>query len=432
MEKILLLNVHSSMNVGDEALLQSALEQLRTAFPDSQITLSINDLANYTGEERAYPSLYSWVHPVGVQGETEWKIGRLAWLLPASLLPVFSKRWLKRANFWLTPTSLRQILRAYLEADLAAGTPGGYLFSSGRGLSLLLVMYSLYLAWLAGKPVYLLPQSIGPMRHGWEKWLLCRLLERMRMVMVREPVSLQLVQSYGVRNPRVKLIPDMAFGLPNMAPQDVEGWFRKQGIDPDDGRPCLGITIVNWEAQNKSFTRQSIYEQACAEAARWFVTNVGGRVVFFPQVWGPTQDQDDRIPARRVTERLGDIARDIFLIQEPLTMRLIKVVYAKMNLFIGTRMHSNIFALSAGVPVIAIGYQHKTRGIAIMAGVSEWVIDIQDVDKEILVERLAVLWKNKATVCSHLHEVMPNILRQARGTGVMVRKDFALLSGEGK
>ena len=67
-----------------------------------------------------------------------------------------------------------------------------------------------------------------------------------------------------------------------------------------------------------------------------------------------------------------------------------------------------------------------------MAGVDEWVIDIQDVEKEILVERLAALWKNRATVCSHLHEVMPNILRQARGTGVMVRKDFALLSGEGK
>jgi len=427
MEKILLLNVHSSMNVGDEALLQSALRQVKQAFPESQITLSMNDAGSFTGVETALPSLYSWVHPVDAGEESGWRLHRLAWLLPASLIPVLSKRCFNRAIYWLTPTALRPILSSYMDADLAAGTPGGYLYSSGSGLSLLLVMYSLYLALLAGKPVYLLPQSIGPIRHGWEKRLLRRLLDTVRMVMVRESVSLELVQACGVRNPQVKLMPDMAFGLPGAAPEEADAWLQDQGIDPEDERPSLGITIVNWGAQNKTFSRQMMYEQACAAAARWFVVHTGGRVIFFPQVWGPTVDQDDRIPARRVAGRLQDINKSLHLVQKPLAMGLLKSVYGKMDLFIGTRMHSNIFALSEGVPAIAIGYQHKTRGIAAMAGMSEWVIDIQEVDEKNLVERLKALWGNREPVGEALLETLPEIIRQSQQAGMMVYRDFTTL-----
>jgi colanic acid/amylovoran biosynthesis protein len=430
MENILLLNVHSSMNVGDEALLQSAVGQLRLNFPESKITLSVNESTSYTGAETALPSVYSWVHPIGAKGETGWKYSRLAWLLPATLVPILGKRWFKRAIFWVTPPVLRPILTAYLEADLVAGMPGGYLYSSGRGFILLLVMYSIQLALLAGKPVYLLPQSIGPIKHGWERWLLRRLLEQVRMVMAREPVSLQLVQACGVQNPRVHLIPDMAFTLPGAALEDAEAWLGEQGIDAKEKRPHLGITMVNWGAQNKNFTRQDIYEQSCVAAARWFVEQIHGRVIFFPQVWGPTLDQDDRIPSRRVAEQLQDLAGAIHYVREPLPTTLLKKVYGKMDVFIGTRMHSNIFALSEAVPVIAIGYQHKTLGIATMAGIGEWVIDIQGVDDKVLVERLAALWEKRVGVRNQLRQTIPEIIHQSQQAGVMVCQDYTRLRQE--
>jgi colanic acid/amylovoran biosynthesis protein len=430
MENILLLNVHSSMNVGDEALLQSALGQLRLNFPDSKIKLCMNESASYTGPEAVLPSIYSWVHPIGAQGETGWKYGRLIWLLPATLVPILINRWFKRVIFWLTPYALRPMLDAYLEADLVAGTPGGYLYSSGRGINLLLVMYSIHLALLAGKPVYLLPQSIGPIKHSWERWFLRRLLEQVRLVMVREPVSLQLVQACGVQNSQVQLIPDMAFSLPGAAQAEAEAWMNKQGIDARDKRPRMGITMVNWGAQNKNFTRQEIYEKACAAAARWFVERIHGKVIFFPQVWGPTQDQDDRIPARRVAEQLQDLAGAIHYVSEPLPTSLLKAVYGKMDVFIGTRMHSNIFALSETVPVIAIGYQHKTRGIASMAGIGEWVIDMQEVNEKVLVDRLAALWEKRAGVSNQLRQTIPEIVRQSQQAGVLVRQDYTRLSQE--
>ena len=39
-------------------------------------------------------------------------------------------------------------------------------------------------------------------------------------------------------------------------------------------------------------------------------------------------------------------------------------------------MHSNIFALSGGVPTIAVSYLHKTEGIMQGLGLEDWIIPI--------------------------------------------------------
>ena len=429
-EKILMLNVHSSMNVGDAALLQSALQQLAVNFPTATVTLSMNNPESYLGTERVLPSIFAWVHPIRAQTGAGWKISRLICLLPATLIPVLSQRWTGRARYWFTPVGLREIVGAYLAADLVLSAPGGYLFSSAHSISLLILIFSLALAMLAGKPVYLLPQSIGPIRHGWEGQLLRWLLQRVRIVMVREPVSLQLLQTCKVRNARIRLLPDMAFSLPAADANDGKAWLRAHGVDPGDGRPRLGMTMINWGAQDQGFDQQAAYERACAAAARWFVEQTGGRVFFFPQVWGPTPDQDDRIPARRVAEQLRDLSDAIFLVEKPLSIEQLKAIYGQMDIFIGTRMHSNIFTIGEAVPVIAIGYQHKTRGIAEMAGLSKWVMDIQQVDEKSLVSQLEALWLNREACRQDLRQVLPDLIHQAEQAGVMVAEDYAGLTQE--
>ena len=164
-ENILLINVHSSRNLGDAALLQAAQQQLQQKFPGSQFTLCMDDPISHTGDGVALQSISAWVHPMGENGEPQWNLLRLAWLLPASCLPVWSWRLIGKAIFWITPRSLRRIIQAYLHADIVVSKPGGFLFSSGREISLLVALYSITLAIMAGKLVYILPQSIAPLRY---------------------------------------------------------------------------------------------------------------------------------------------------------------------------------------------------------------------------------------------------------------------------
>lgn len=416
---ILIINVHSSRNAGDAALTQVTIEQVQSRFPQGRITLAMDDPGSYTGEGTALCSLFGLVR----DGDS-WRPRSLLWLIPATLTPVLSHRCRGKAIFALTPRDWRAVLRAYLEADLIVSKPGGFLYSSGRGVALLISLYTLALGWLAGKPVYLLPQSIGPFARRWERWLTGLVLNRLHTVIVREPISLSQLERCGVRVAGSHLLPDMAFAFRGAPEAVAQQWLYDHGLEPDSGSPLLGMTVIDYGAQNRRFSGQARYEAACAEAVRFFVKQIGGRAVIFPQVWGPSPSQDDRVPARRIAQQLVDLGQASIVVEDPLPPDLLKAVYGKMDVFVGTRMHSNIFALSQGVPAIAIGYQHKTQGIFQMLGLEQWSIRIEDVTGQVLREKLAALWQERATVRSHLHRILPGLIAQAQSVGALIAEDF--------
>jgi colanic acid/amylovoran biosynthesis protein len=285
----------------------------------------------------------------------------------------------------------------------------------------------LVLAWLTGKPFYIFPQSIGPLTYTWECQILRWILGKARVVMVREIASLDLLNRCHFTHPRLHLVPDTAFTFEGAPFSEADAWLRSQGIDPEKNHPLLGLTAINWNAQNPGFTRQSEYEAACAEAVRRFWEKHGGRVILFPQVWGPTAAHNDRIPAWRIAAQLASLSHSVTMVEQPLSPTLLKSVYGRMDIFIGTRMHSNIFAISGGVPCLAIGYMHKTRGIAEMVGMSEWVLDIGDVTSEALTENLERLWQARQAVQRVLRQVLPSLVEQARQAGMLVSLDFQSL-----
>jgi colanic acid/amylovoran biosynthesis protein len=423
-EKILLINIHSSRNIGDAALLQVTLQQLRKNFPSIELTLCMDDPDSHTGSEKKINSIFSWAYPFRKDEHTGWNYLRLIALLPATLLPLLGKKVFDRKIWLLTPKSMREIVNAYLDADLVVSKPGGFLYSSGRGVSLLIAVYSILYAYLAGKPVYMLPQSVGPLKHKWERLVVRWLLERIRIVMVREPISFQLIKDIGVKNKQCYLIPDLAFGLADAGQEAGSDWLRAHGINTQLGFPLLGMTMINWGEQNSQFDQQSEYEMACGNTVRYFVNKINGRVIIFPQVWGPLPSQDDRIPAHRLLARLSDLSGAVTVIDEPVPAELLKSIYGWMDLFIGSRMHSNIFALSKGVPVIAIGYLHKTEGIARMVGIEKWVIEIHQMQGDALQEKLVRLWSERRTWRDRIQQVIPDLVQETERAGKMVANDY--------
>jgi colanic acid/amylovoran biosynthesis protein len=112
------------------------------------------------------------------------------------------------------------------------------------------------------------------------------------------------------------------------------------------------------------------------------------------------------------------------LIETPLAPALLKAVYGGLDAFIGTRMHSNIFALSSGVPTVAIGYQFKTLGIAQSVGIEAWVLDIESLEASTLVQRLAALWAEQDRIRAHLRQTIPSLARRAAEAGQLIAADF--------
>lgn len=425
---ILLINLHSSRNAGDDALTLVTIQQLKAAFPGARITLAINDPTSYSGDEQVVGSFLVWFKGLGQNLRPRWRWLAMPGLVLDSILAVIVFRLLGRPIFIATSRYRQALLRAYFEADLVISCAGNFLYTSGRlGLAFLISIFAMAYAWMAGKPLYMMPQTIGPLERGWERALTRWMCSKMRVILVREPISYRELKAIGVSHPRCYQVPDVAFVFPSAPRQRAARLLAEHGVDVRQDRPLLGITLINWAGQNPRFGRQVQYEKAVVDAARAFITRHDGHIVLFSQVWGPTEIEDDRVPARRVAMQLSDLGKQVVLIEQPLPPDLLKSAYGLMDIFIGTRMHSNVFALSEGVPLVAIEYRFKTRGIMQMLGLERWVVDIKEVDGPSLTEVLEAAWMERETIRETVRQMMPSITEQAGQAGAIIAADFAAL-----
>jgi colanic acid/amylovoran biosynthesis protein len=423
--KILLSNLHSSHNIGDAALSQLALQEIRKNFPGCEIRLVMDEPQTYFGPEPVCASTVTWFKERDTQ---RFRWGAVPALVAGSVLAAKIYQWTKRAALWLVPPAQRAMLEAYFWADLVISSPGGFLYSSKSGLGLVNSLFSLAYASFAGKPFYLLAQSIGPFHLKWQYPLIRWVLRRARVIIVRETLSIEQMQKVRVNHPNHHILPDLAFLLatPSAPPERLAArmWLNEWGISPETDRPLLGVTTVNWSAQYPHFQHQAHYEQTLAETLEFFLKQFGGKVVFFPQVHGTLPGADDRVAAQRIAERLRQWGTSVVIIQSPQPYPVFKAAYGYMDLVIGTRMHSNIFAITEQVPVLAIGYQPKTLGIAKMAGIDEWVVDITQVNRETLCARLSALWAKRNEVRKQLQTRIPDLGRQAAQAVPLIAQDF--------
>lgn len=408
---ILMINLHSSRNAGDAALTQVGIEQLAAAFNGAEIILAMNDPGSHCGPERTLGSFFTWINRSVVIG--------LPWLLFRSMLSVLIYRLFSKQVFPFMNADQRALLAAYYRADIVVSCAGNFLYSGGRlGLSFLLSAFTIAFARFAKKPLYGLPQSIGPFRRSWERRLTRWIYSYARLVLVREPVSLEIAHAIGLPPDRCLYVPDIAFALSPVPESEARQYLERYGVT--SGNALLGMTVMNYTAQNRAFDAQSIYEESMARVIRWFVDQCAGRVILFSQVTGPSAREDDRIATRRVKHLVEDLGDRVILIEEVCPPDLLKGMYGLTDLFIGTRMHSNIFALAQFVPVVAIEYFHKTRGIMQALKLDEWIIDIRSNDADRLVKQVGRAWSIRERTRSQLEHSVPEMVDQAGRAGQLI------------
>lgn len=425
--KILLVNVHSSWNAGDHLLTEEAVRLLEDQFPGASFTLAMDDPSSYSGPRTVLPSFTAWVHPTDKEhGTHPWRWLAFPALVWHALMAAIGCRLTGRPWYLGAPPLRRALLEAYFDADMVVSTAGGFLVTSGFvGISFLLALFTIYYGVMAGRPVYLLPQSLGPIRRKREAYLLRQVLSRTRMVLIRDAVSMDVWREWRVPRVRAYLVPDLALGRPpETCRADALALLRSHGAGEEQGRPWLGVTLMNWGTINRAFLRQDEYEEAVAAAIRDFVTGTGGQAFLFVQVHGPSFGQDDAVPARRVQQRLAGLGDRVVLVGQWVAPTVLRAAYGEMDLFLGTRLHSNLFALTEGVPVVAIGYQYKTRGIMRMLGLEEYVVEIDSIAAEALVPLVRKAWSENKELRAHIASELQRLREETAQAGTLIAQDY--------
>jgi colanic acid/amylovoran biosynthesis protein len=402
--RVLILNTCSTLNRGDAAIVQGQIRLLRKNFSDAQITITSKTPA-------IDRSFYS---PMGVEV--------LPPLTPAlSLYRNLSLqgKLVQSARALAGWGDKKHLLQALRRSDLVLSCGGGYLYSYRSilpGTTFWQNVIQVRLATLLNKPLVFLPQSFGPFGSSLARRGVKRLLEGQSIVKIfaREEISHQYLRSIlsKDRHPRIALCPDMAFYL--------EGSTVQHNPKSEPLRqPILAVNLREWafpETRDPA-TRHSKREQylnALIAAARFFIQHYQGTVVVIPQALGPDPSEDDRgicaefcqrarecIPAGAVVHiRESDIGSPTDLVG----------FLCQVALLIGTRLHSCILALLAGVPIISIGYQPKSQGTMDMVGLGRFNTHITELSPQWLLDSVEQIMDCRPET----QEKIRQHLRQAR------------------
>lgn len=403
--KILLIMVHSTQNAGDLALLQVSIHHLKKYIKNSQFVISANYPEEIWFKEKGYKVIPT---PIALIGKSKNAPAGLQ-LSNFIIGVVFTLMFILKLRF-LVPIKWRSLLDEYEKNDLVVAVPGNQIFSTGRlGWPYPANIFSVVLAHWFRKPLYILPQSIGPFRWWWEKVLIRYAYSKAKLIFLRDQVSMETAQKIGLPGDKVLFAPDPALALKPSQQEKAYKLLCNYGWNPT--KHSLGVTIIAPQGRFLDPVILENYYSVLASTLVRFSLKWDLQVVFFVQVTGPTEVENDRIPTSLIYKKISTQVKSIY-IDDSLTPEMLKACYGKMDIFLASRLHSGIFSISMGVPTVFIGYLVKTQGVLKSLGLEKYGISLEDVNEARLLDLLESVWKNKEELTDFLYsEIKQTVLK---------------------
>ena len=361
--KILLANAWHDKNIGDSALVLSALALLKRKYPNAAITVLsmipdnhpfFSSAHNTIRSKHPYVKLVSSPLPMAF-ADIELKH---IWRLLVFFISVFIPGLLRFSCF-------HKIVKQH---DLVVGVGGHYLFTineNTKSLFRLLRLTEVFsVAAQKSIPVCLFSQSLGPYKGRLANKVMKRLFASCRII-VREQLSMDIVNSLVI-NADVHVKPDSAFYFSES---------EQESIDFDEyGKYCV-LTLREPMKGDIERVRKDYLATMKEVASTLLQQKRVDKVIIFPHVKGPTQLEDDQQICRQLHHQCDN--PDIIFLDGPVDIDRSLVLYRKAEFTIGTRFHSVVFALCQNTPSVAIAYfGPKAQGIMQYIGMADLCLDI--------------------------------------------------------
>jgi colanic acid/amylovoran biosynthesis protein len=180
----------------------------------------------------------------------------------------------------------------------------------------------------------------------------------------------------------------------------------------------IGISVRNWLGREA----QTIFETEIAKFIDELV-NLGKKVVLVPQVSSSLHNDDDRVVQSRVFAKLLK-PESCLNIQEVLNADEIWSIFSRCKLVVGTRMHAVLFSLCSGIPALALAYERKTWGVMQDLGLEAYVLDIEKVTAQRLLDLYTVLCDNIDSYIKQLQLAIPKQESLARLSAEVIFRNY--------
>lgn len=341
MYKILISGYYGFHNIGDEAVLRCVTEQLSSTIPNAELTILSND--------------------------------------PQDTREKYQVNSIPRMHLF-------QVFKAIRNTDMLISGGGSLLQDATSRISILYYLAIIFLALLLHKRVFIYSQGVGPIRSKLNRKLTGFILKKVDGIAVRDEKSAQLLSEIGVPMGHITVTADPVLRLHKADMARGQEILSRLGVKPHSDRPLVGWAI---KATNDGFLDE------VERSVRYLKETYQADCVFIPFHY----EQDAKV-IEVLAERLGDQAyyvTDKHLIDDMLS------IIGNLDLLIGVRLHSLIYAAVSDVPMLGISYDPKidafleSISLRSISGTSEFSL-------EKLIPALDTVMKEKDEILSRTRE----------------------------
>ena len=293
-------------NMGDDAILQTIIRQLRMQDPDLPICVMTRK-------------------PVETALETGVSTVQIFHAMRAS-------KWMKRSTLYISG--------------------GGTLLQNATSTrSLIYYLFSMIQAKKCGCRVMLYGCGAGPVRGKGNQRLVARVLNRYADQMtLRDPASRQTLERFGVTVPKCMVMADPALGMQADTERTPE-FLRKNGMDLDQKYALF--VLRPWSGMERRL-------DAVRQAAEYVYRRWDLMPVFM--CFEPSRDQN-------ITHTAADGLQVPYkILTGESDCSIACGVIARSQLVVAMRLHALVFACSQDVPMVGISYDPKVSGFMDYAG----------------------------------------------------------------
>lgn len=334
------------------------------------------------------------------------------------LLLAILRRGLPKRLQKTLPSATNRCLRQILGADLIVSIAGGDSFSDIYGLArLAYVSLPQILALLLGKPLVLMPQTLGPFQSRTSKIVARFIMKRAKAVFSRDRygvTEMPKVLALNGASP-IRFCYDVGFVLDPVKPERVviEGADKELA---EVARPLVGLNIsgllyMGGYTRDNMFGLKVDYRLLMEKLIDRLISDKKATVLLVPHVFGEGEksESDSRaceIVYQQLKPRYGD---KLLLVKGRYNQNEIKHIIGQCDFFLGARMHACIAALSQHIPTVPIAYSRKFIGVMETVGVDAYVADPREMDEEQILKVLDGAWAEREKIGAHLTGIMPEV-----------------------
>ena len=299
MYNILISGYYGFNNIGDESILRTVIDNLREKLPATDITVLSQDPQQTSGK-------------YGVKAARRMHLG--------------------------------DILRSVWRCALLLSGGGSLLQDATSRRSILYYLFILALAQAMGKKTFIYSQGIGPISGKRNRRLTAFVLKRASGIVVRDRKSRDLLLEIGVPDGLITVTADPVIRVKKPAPALGLEILRREGCPRQEGRLTVGWAL-------KARKPDPAFYEEVRRCVRWLREEYGADSVLIPFF-----HKEDLSVCQAVADGLPDqvgCLRQKYLSEETLS------IIGCMDVLVGIRLHSLIYAAVMGVPMIGVSYDPK-------------------------------------------------------------------------